>query len=133
MRVFIEPAREQWASLTTRVTRDDSMLEWRVAEILGSIRSGGEQALREVVRSIDGFAPLSFKVTPEEFEEAERLVPDDLKEAIQLAASRIRSFHELEKPTDIEWDDGRGIVCRRKFLPLKRVGLYKANNSGCRD
>ena len=55
---------------------------------------------------------------------AEDQVPEDLKEAIRVAAQRIKAFHEKERPTDSEWDDGNGVICRRKFLPLRRIGLY---------
>lgn len=124
MRKYVEPHRQQWDSLTRRVGRDDAMLEWRVAGILEQIRRGGDSALRQVSEAIEGFPLSDFKVSNEEIEAACDRVPEDLKAAIVEAASRIRTFHELEKPKDIEWNDGAGTVCRRKYLPIKRVGLY---------
>ncbi|MBR5176154.1 MAG: histidinol dehydrogenase [Bacteroidales bacterium] len=124
MRKYVEPHRQQWDSLTRRVGRDDAMLEWRVAGILEQIRKGGDSALRQVSEAIEGFTLRDYKVTKEEIEAACDRVPEDLKAAITEAASRIRTFHELEKPTDIEWNDGAGTICRRKYLPIRRVGLY---------
>ena len=124
MRKYVEPHRQQWDSLTRRVGRDDAMLEWRVAGILEQIRRGGDSALRQVSEAIEGFPLSDFKVSNEEIEAACDRVPEDLKTAIVEAASRIRTFHELEKPKDMEWNDGAGTVCRRKYLPIKRVGLY---------
>ena len=124
MRKYIEPHRQQWDSLTRRVGRDDAMLEWRVAGILEQIRKGGDSALRQVSEAIEGFPLSDFKVSKEEIEAACDRVPEDLKAAIVEAASRIRAFHELEKPKDIEWNDGAGTICRRKYLPIRRVGLY---------
>lgn len=124
MRKYVEPHRQQWDSLTRRVGRDDAMLEWRVAGILEQIRRGGDSALRQVSEAIEGFPLSDFKVSNEEIEAACDRVPEDLKTAIVEAASRIRTFHELEKPKDIEWNDGAGTICRRKYLPIKRVGLY---------
>lgn len=124
MRKYVEPHRQQWDSLTRRVGRDDAMLEWRVAGILEQIRRGGDSALRQVSEAIEGFPLSDFKVSNEEIEAACDRVPEDLKAAIVEAASRIRTFHELEKPKDIEWNDGAGTICRRKYLPIKRVGLY---------
>ena len=124
MRVYVEPDRMQWPSLTRRVSRDDAMLDWRVTEILKSVREGGDMALDQVIRFVEGFVPENLKVTKEEFDSAEDQVPEDLKEAIRVAAQRIKAFHEKERPTDSEWDDGNGVICRRKFLPLKRIGLY---------
>jgi len=124
MRKYVEPHRQQWDSLTRRVGRDDAMLEWRVAGILEQIRRGGDSALRQVSEAIEGFPLSDFKVSNEEIEAACDRVPEDLKTAIVEAASRIRTFHELEKPKDIEWNDGAGTICRRKYLPIRRVGLY---------
>lgn len=124
MRKYVEPHRQQWDSLTRRVGRDDAMLEWRVAGILEQIRRGGDSALRQVSEAIEGFPLSDFKVSNEEIEAACDCVPEDLKTAIVEAASRIRTFHELEKTKDIEWNDGAGTICRRKYLPIKRVGLY---------
>ena len=124
MRVYVEPDRMQWPSLTRRVSRDDAMLDWRVTEILKSVREGGDMALDQVIRFVEGFIPDNLKVTQEEFDSAEDQVPEELKEAIRVAAQRIKAFHEKERPTDSEWDDGNGVICRRKFLPLRRIGLY---------
>ncbi len=41
MRIYIEPDRKLWPSLARRVNRDDAMLDWRVAEILKSVKEGG--------------------------------------------------------------------------------------------
>lgn len=124
MRIYVEPDRMQWPSLTRRVSRDDAMLDWRVTEILKSVKEGGDMALYQVIRFVEGFVPENLKVTQEEFDSAEDHVPEDLKEAIRVAAQRIKAFHEKERPTDSEWDDGNGVICRRKFLPLRRIGLY---------
>ena len=124
MRIYVEPDRMQWPSLTRRVSRDDAMLDWRVTEILKSVKEGGDMALYQVIRFVEGFVPENLKVTKEEFDSAEDQVPEDLKEAIRVAAQRIKAFHEKERPTDSEWDDGNGVICRRKFLPLRRIGLY---------
>lgn len=124
MRKYVEPHKQQWDSLTRRVGRDDAMLEWRVAGILEQIRRGGDSALRQVSEAIEGFPLSDFKVSNEEIEAACDRVPEDLKAAIVEAASRIRTFHELEKHKDIEWNDGAGTICRRKYLPIRRVGLY---------
>ena len=124
MRKYVEPDRQQWVSLTRRVGRDDAMLEWRVGGILEQIRKGGDTALRQVSEAIEGFPLVDAKVSREEIAAAPGLVPEDLKNAIREAAARIRSFHELELPKDTEWNDGAGTTCRRRYLPIRRVGLY---------
>ena len=124
MRVYIEPDRKQWLSLSKRVGKGDAMLEWRVSGILDEVRNGGDVGLSQVIKSVEGFVPTNIKVSPEEFAEVAKAVPEDLKEAIIKASRRIESFHKLETPRDCVWEDGAGVRCRRRFLPLRRVGLY---------
>lgn len=124
MNIYVEPERSEWEALARRVHREDAVLEERVDGILRRIREGGDSALEDVIRSIEGWVPSPLLVTEEEFEEAEAAVPESLKAAIREAYARIRAFHATQVPSDSVWDDGRGIVCRRRFLPVRRVGLY---------
>ena len=124
MNIYIEPKRSEWTALVRRVSREDTAVEERVREILGLIRDGGDPALAEIILSVEGVLPASLTVSEAEFREAESAVPDALKDAIRTAYDRIRTFHESELPKETVWDDGAGIVCRRRFLPIRRVGLY---------
>lgn len=100
------------------------MLEWRVATILEKVKEGGDTALKEIIEDVEGFVPTELKVSEEEFEAASEKVPETLKMAINDAAERIDAFHRLQTPREVEWTDGAGITCRRRSLPIKRVGLY---------
>ena len=80
MRIFIEPHKDQWPFLVKRVRRDDSTLDWRVTAILHRVKEGGDAALINVITEIEGQAPSRLKVTPEEFYEAEKLVPDEIRQ-----------------------------------------------------
>ena len=124
MRVYVEPDRELWPSLSKRVTKNDAMIDWQVGRILDQVKDGGDQGLYQVIKSVEGQVPVNLRVSPEEFEEASRTVSDGLKKAILTAAERIGSFHEMEIPKDSEWNDGSGVTCRRRFLPIRQVGLY---------
>lgn len=124
MRIYIEPDRKLWPSLARRVNRDDAMLDWRVTEILKSVKEGGDTALNRLIGSIEGFVPANLRVSDEEIEAAAGSLTDSLKDAISTAAERIRAFHTPQVPLDTEWDDGHGVVCKRRFLPIRRVGLY---------
>ncbi|MBQ6287487.1 MAG: histidinol dehydrogenase [Bacteroidales bacterium] len=124
MEIFIEPSRDRWADLARRVQRADNEVGSTVRDILEAVREGGDNSLRDIIIKVEGAVPESLKVSEEEFAEAERRVASDLKEAIKTAYSRIKTFHEKEVPQEVVWDDGNGIVCRRRFLPIRRVGLY---------
>lgn len=94
-----------------------------VDRILADVRERGDAALCDHTRRIDGVELDSLAVSDAELKAAWRETPIDLREALELAASRIRRFHERE-PRDswMDWRDGEayGQIVR----PLKRVGVY---------
>lgn len=91
-----------------------------VERIVADVRSGGDHALRDYTRRIDGVELSNLEVTAQEIEAAR--VDDVLLSALELAAERVRQFHQSRVPTtSIDFNEGGlGWIIR----PLDRVGLY---------
>ncbi len=107
-----------------RATDDDTVIEQRVRAILERIRQGGDEALRAITTEIDGRCPESLQVSETEFAEAETMVSDELKSAIRQAASNISTFHKAQQTPAVDVYTMPGVHCRRRVLPIRRVGLY---------
>ena len=107
-----------------RATDDDTVIEQRVRAILERIRQGGDEALRAITTEIDGRCPESLQVSETEFTEAETMVSDELKSAIRQAASNISAFHKAQQTPAVDVYTMPGVHCRRRVLPIRRVGLY---------
>ena len=107
-----------------RADSDDSIIESRVRTILERIRQGGDEALRAITTEIDGRCPESLQVSEAELSEAEALVSDELKAAIRQAASNISAFHKAQQTPAVDVHTMPGVHCRRRVLPIRRVGLY---------
>ena len=107
-----------------RADSDDSIIESRVRAILERIRQGGDEALRAITTEIDGRCPESLQVSEAELSEAEALVSDELKAAIRQAASNISAFHKAQQTPAVDVHTMPGVHCRRRVLPIRRVGLY---------
>ena len=107
-----------------RATDDDTVIEQRVRAILERIRQGGDEALRAITTEIDGRCPESLQVSEAEFAEAESSVSDELKSAIRQAASNISAFHKAQQTPAVDVYTMPGVHCRRRVLPIRRVGLY---------
>ena len=107
-----------------RATDDDTVIEQRVRAILERIRQGGDEALRAITTEIDGRCPESLQVSEAEFTEAEAMVSDELKSAIRQAASNISAFHKAQQTPAVDVYTMPGVHCRRRVLPIRRVGLY---------
>ena len=122
--ILLNPSPSSWPALCQRAVFDDSLIETRVRAILQRVKADGDSALRAITTEIDDACPDDFLVSDAEFEHASSLVPDALKDAIQLAKSNIEHFHEAELPASFKVETMPGVVCQRRWLPINRVGLY---------
>ena len=90
-------------------------------EILGRVREGGDTAVRDITREIEGVELTGLEVPHSAIAEASASVSDEVADALRLAAERIRRFHESSMPQG--WHDpsnGYGEL----FAPVSRVGAY---------
>ena len=97
--------------------------EQAVARIVNDVRDNGDDAIRKYARLLDGSAPDTFEVRGSEIDEAAASLPSGLRDALETAAGRIRSFHGRQPAGSwTHWDEegGTGQIVR----PLDRVGVY---------
>ncbi|MBS1253168.1 MAG: Histidinol dehydrogenase [Anaerolineales bacterium] len=94
-----------------------------VERILADVREKGDAALRAYTQRIDGVELDALAVTGAELDAAWHDTPPELREALELAADRVRQFYAREpKDSWMDWRDGEayGQIVR----PLERVGVY---------
>lgn len=72
---------------------------------------------------IDGQPPSLEPVAPAAAE-ARRVLEREQVEAIEFAARNIAFFHERSRPTDSSVETVPGLVVRKTWRPIDRVGLY---------
>ncbi len=95
-----------------------------VARIIDQIKADGDTALRALTRRFDGIELPSFKVTEQEFKQAEAFVSEELKSAMLDAKQRLQLWHEAGKPSEFEIDTAEGVRCGRILRGINTVGLY---------
>ena len=110
--------------LLRRSSDTTSTVQDQVAHILERVASEGDSALFALEEQFTKAKLSSLVVSPDEFAEAETLVPDSLKKALAEAASNIRAFHQAQLPVGEELIVSPGIELSRKIVPIQRVGLY---------
>ena len=123
MKIFENPARSQWNSLTSRQGVDYEGIRPRVEAILNAVETEGDAAIQRLMKDIDGVdAPL--EVTAAEVDAACKLVAGPVREAILAAKKNIEAFHGAQMPREIRVETAPGVVCIQRPVPIRRVGLY---------
>lgn len=102
---------------------DGATPETAVSTILKDVRQRGDAALYHWTATIDGVELPSLQVYPTEIKAAVSRIPTDLKEALELAAARIRDFHLRQPLPNWQTTEMGGIVGQR-VTPIQRVGVY---------
>lgn len=124
MKTYINPEKNTWSGILKRPLFSVSELYGKVGEILEEIRKNGDHALRSFTEKFDGVSLENMTVSSEEIAEAENMVSADLKEAIQLAAQNIQTFHAAQKTEIRKIETTPGVVCWQKPVAIEKVGLY---------
>lgn len=124
MNEYRYPSKEQWTDILKRPVKEQKNLENIVVEVFNNINESGDEALFNYTEKFDNVKITELKVSEEEFNKAEELVSEELKNAIQRAALNIQKFHEAQIPQDEIVETEPGVVCWRKSTAIQKVGLY---------
>ncbi len=101
--------------------------EKTVKEIIEYVKREGDKALVELTRRFDKLEvekPEELEIPYHKLKEAYERIPPEVAEALELAASRIRRFHERQLENSYTVYEESGIILGQKVLPLERVGVY---------
>jgi histidinol dehydrogenase len=124
MKIIQYPSREEWRALVTRPEINVETLRGTVNEVLSRIKAEGDAAVLDYEERFDKVRLASLAVTEAEMDEAEALVPDDLKQSIALALKNIRTFHEAQRFQGQRVTTAEGVTCWQKAIAIDKVGLY---------
>lgn len=124
MQIISNPSRETWASLLERPHINSQNLTAIVDEVLCRIRQEGDNAVRAYELQFDKANLTDLQVSEAEIKEAEALVSDELKKALQIAKENIATFHAAQKHTLPKVETTQGVTCWQKAVPIEKVGLY---------
>ncbi|MDF4223224.1 histidinol dehydrogenase [Maribacter sp. M208] len=124
MNKIYNPQRADWNNVLKRPTQTVADIEGLVNGIFEEVRSNGDDTIKKYTEQFDKVVLENMLVTKTEIEDAQKLVSDDLKEAIKLAKSNIEVFHKAQKTERIEVETAAGVSCWQEKRPIQKVGLY---------
>ena len=95
-------------------------------EILADVRARGDAAVLDYTAKFDRLelTAETMRVPADEIAvAAEQIAPETL-DALKLAESRIRAFHEKTLPEGLDYRDGEGVRLGARWRPVAAAGLY---------
>ncbi|QMU57171.1 MAG: histidinol dehydrogenase [Boseongicola sp.] len=116
----------KFAALLSMKREDSPDVDAAVANIISDVRERGDEAVIEYTKRFDGLelTPDTLAFTAAEIDEAITLVPDEERAALELAAERIRAYHERQLPEDASWTDTHGATLGWRWTSVGTAGLY---------
>jgi len=98
-----------------------------VAEIADSVRSRGDDALREIAERLGEEAPETWRVNPDAIAAAPGLLDPDVREAMRVAAKNVAAVAQAEletmqRPASVELPEGQRVEVRADAVAA--AGIY---------
>ena len=96
-----------------------------VSQMLAEIESGGEDAVRDYARKLDGWD--GDIVVPEDwFSDAEKTLPETVKDDLRFAHARVRDFalRQRDSQQAFEAELFDGLIVGQRLIPVTTAGCY---------
>ena len=97
-----------------------------VSETVKDIRDRGDEALLEYTNQYDRLSAQlkNLEITKSEIDTALSRISDSMRESLENAIKRIRSFHEKQKQETWTYTDEDGNTLGQRITSIERVGVY---------
>jgi len=118
-----EPA---FRALLAAKREDAPDVDAAVAAIIGEVRDRGDAALIDLTERFDRLrlTPDTLAFSEAEIDAACAGVAAEDRDALELAAERIRAYHVRQMPEDARWTDPEGATLGWRWTPVAAAGLY---------
>ena len=124
MKIVIEPPKNDWPLLLKRPVMNLSEIYGRVRPVMEAVKAEGDAALLRFTAQFDGVLLESIIVGEIEKARVVSMLSDELKRAIEQAASNIKTFHSRQLTPAEVVETMPGVRCWRKSVGIERVGIY---------
>ena len=118
---------ENFNELLNRGKMDIQNVSSIVENIINDIRLDGNRAIIESIKKFDNWQPKSdndLLIDQDDMKNAYDKLDNELKNALHLAYTRIKNFHQKQMPRSwFDYEDN-GNILGQKVTPVDRAGLY---------
>ena len=115
----------------------DAMLAWesvsdkavneRVDEIIMQVRARGDEAVVELTNRFDRTTVsemAQLEMSQARLQQALDAISPEQRNALEVAADRVRSYHERQLSHSWQYEEADGTLLGQKVTPMDRVGIY---------
>lgn len=97
-----------------------------VAQTLRSVRDRGDVTLVEMTQRFDGFDlnGAGWQIDAAQCKAAYDGLAPDLRDALKLAAARIKAYHKAQLPKDRDYRDKQGVRLGARWSAVDAAGVY---------
>ncbi len=117
---------ERFQELLNAKREDAPDVDDTVAAIIADVRARGDKAVIELTHRFDRLelTPQTLAFTSDEIDAECAKVSDADREALEMAAERIRAYHARQMPQDESWTDAEGALLGWRWSAVSAAGLY---------
>jgi histidinol dehydrogenase len=105
----------------------DPAVEAVVRDIIADVRRRGDAALLEYTTRFDRWTaatPAGLECSLQDCQQALATIDERQRDALQLAAARVRAYAEHQKLGSWSYTEADGTLLGQQVMPMDRVGLY---------
>ncbi|MBO6577859.1 MAG: histidinol dehydrogenase [Thalassospira sp.] len=117
---------EDFVKLLGMKRESDADVDAAVADIIADVRNRGDEAVCDYTNRFDrlGIDASGMAVSAAEVDAAVADIDADLLKSLELAAQRIRAYHEKQMPADERYTDESGVELGWRWRAVSAAGLY---------
>nr|WP_314472331.1 histidinol dehydrogenase [uncultured Sphingomonas sp.] len=115
-----------FAALVDARRESDADVTRDVSNILRSVREEGDAALRAFTQKLDShdLDDGGWSIPLADCAAAFDALDPVLRDALELAATRIRAYHEKQRPAGSDFTDEAGVRLGARWRPVDAAGIY---------
>ena len=110
----------------TARAEDDAEVRKNVEEILASIETEGDVAVRRLSGKFDNYSPPAFRLSQSEIDALMAQVSTRDMADLKFAQEQVRNFAQIQRDSmlDVEVETMPGVILGHKNIPVQSVGCY---------
>ena len=111
------------AKILNRTISETAEIEQTTKDILATVKTEGDAAIRRYTKMFDGADVKDFEITPTEIDAAFRDIDPQLLKALEAAKKNIETYHQPQLQEGYKISDEQKMLAQI-ISPVERAGVY---------